>query len=166
MKNIHGRSMNLIKIRNSFMMLTEGTQFLTRTLTCNQCKLTFLETKELKLHMKKVHSKFTCLPCNKSFAQKCRLTEHTSRIHSNRLFICQFCTKRFTCLDTLKYHKKNGCKGVHKKSGDSEKSRIRSSVNKITETLSSFSNQSQKLFLKQLLKKNPDILEKTHDHYL
>ena len=114
MKNIHGGSMNLIKIRNSFMMLTEGTQFLTRILTCNQCKLTFHETKELKLNMKKVHSKFTCLPCNKTFTQKCRLTEHNSRIYSDRLFVCRFCTKRFTHLDTLKYHKKNGWKGVHK----------------------------------------------------
>ncbi|XKL62850.1 hypothetical protein PGB90_002683 [Kerria lacca] len=74
---------------------------------CSECKTFFKRSRNLKLHLKTVHSStstlFLCgeLNCAKVFRYKRNLKVHIERTHLNTLFTCPI----VDCLRTFKYNK-------------------------------------------------------------
>lgn len=71
---------------------------------CLVCNLAFERVKELKKHMKVVHTKtHICPTCNKSFLKRSTLEGHI-RSHSLRFCVCPHCQETFSRTDHLKSH--------------------------------------------------------------
>ena len=80
---------------------------------CEECKMCFALSYELKKHNFRQHSeenplkKHICTECQASFEREGRLDSHKNSIHLNvRPYKCQLCEKDFCGVETLKSHLK------------------------------------------------------------
>ena len=74
---------------------------------CPLCKLEFVESKKLFLHIKQRHGDrpFKCSQCDRAYAYKRTLDQHINNYHKNPgSFICGICGMKFNRKDYLDKH--------------------------------------------------------------
>ncbi len=78
--------------------------------TCNQCGHCFVQSADLRKHVKTVHEglrPFQCDICHKMFGEKGNLRKHRKSVHMNeRPFQCDICPSTFAFKDGLARHVK------------------------------------------------------------
>lgn len=89
------------------------------TLTCQECRKTFLHYNSLKSHMRYSHkNKVTnndarknklkiCLVCSQEFPSSVLRLHHVKKLHPDSLFYCNLCHRFFTTKHCLQSHQRN-----------------------------------------------------------
>ena len=163
----------MVNVKENFMILKGGPVSSSQLLSCTHCTSQFEHRQGLQTHLDTAHSKealYQCNHCPRSYKTKKSLSQHKSRDHKGHIWRCATCGQNFTWKDSLKSHAK-----VHTDLHKAKKSAVDMSrggqlrnmckiVENFNESITGMPERDKKKLFKDIIKRNPDILE-TYGQY-